>query len=261
MKVALFFILCSFSICRANAQEEKPALSRKELKRQRINEMIRQEEEGVNAFSKHTAFGFKLIHDGYGGFIEVARAQSVSRTLLFQFEFAERKHPKEEKQQIFSTTTPLIYGKINFFYPLKLGVQQQILLGNKGNKNGVSVTANGGGGLVFGLLRPYKADVQKLDGTRDFVGYNSPDSIYFLQGPYYGGPDFSTGWSQLRLTPGIYAKASLRFDYARYNEMLNALEVGVVAEGYSKKIPQMIYTGQEQLFLTAYISLIFGRRK
>ena len=44
---------------------------------------------------------------------------------------------------------PFIYGKENFFYPVKLGVQQQILLGNKSNKNGVSVTANYGGGIVI----------------------------------------------------------------------------------------------------------------
>lgn len=261
MKRFAVFVFLFAIVMNASAQDGERPLSKKELKRQRINEMVRQEEEGVIAYRKHTAFGFKLSQDGYGGFVEVARAQSIRHSLLFQFEFSERKHPKEEKQQIFSTTTPLMYGKINFFYPVRLGVQQQYLIGNKGNKNGVSVTANGGGGLVLGLLRPYKADVQKQNGVREFVGYESPDSSYFLYGPYYGGPDFSTGWSDLKVTPGLYLRAGLRFDYARYNEMVNAMEVGLTGEFYSKKIPQMIYTKQNQAFLAAYFCLIFGRRK
>jgi hypothetical protein len=250
-----------FSSLLTSAQEGEVKKSKREIKQQRIAEMARREEEGVVTYARHTAVGLKLAHDGYGFFLEVARAQSVSRSLLFQFEFAERKHPKEEKQQIFSTTTPLMYGKINFFYPVKLGVQQQLLLGNKGNKNGVSVTASGGGGIVLGLLRPYKADVQKLDGVREFVGYESADSSYFLYGPYYGGPDFSTGWSELQLTPGLYLKSALRFDYARYKEMVNALEVGLTAEFFSKKIPQMIYTKQRNVFLAAYVSILFGKRR
>ena len=263
MRSAVFFILFSMLSWAAYAQDNEPQLSKKEKKKQRINELIRQEEEGVNAYSKHTALGIKLTSDGYGAFIEVGRAQSVKRSLLFQFEFAERKHQKEEKQQVsgFTTTTPIIYGKINFFYPVKLGVQEQILLGNKSNKNGVSVTANGGGGLIFGLLRPYKADVLKTSGIRDFVGVDDADSAYFYNEGFYGGPDFSIGWSGLKLTPGLYIKTSLRFDYARYNEMLNALEVGLMAEAYSRKIPQMIYLPQKQVFLGAYVSLIFGRRK
>ncbi len=164
----------------AIAQETQP-MSKKELRRQRINAIAKQEEEGVIKYRKHTAFGVKLTTDGYGGFFEIGRAQSVKKGLLFQLEISERKHPKEEKQQVvFSTTAPIIYTKINFFYPIKLGVQQQFLLGNKGNKNGVSITANVGGGLIAGLLRPYMIEVNKLD-KRNIVQYESIDSTdYFL---------------------------------------------------------------------------------
>lgn len=89
--------------------------------------------------------------------------------MLFQLEITERKHAKDEKQQVnFSTTAPIIYGKINFFYPVKLGVQKQFLFGNKGNKNGVSITGNVGGGFIAGLLRPYMVEVNK-NGQRTFV--------------------------------------------------------------------------------------------
>src|SRR4051794_20347347 len=108
---------------------QKTKKERKEEHKQRINALIKQEEEGVIAYRKHSVFGLKLVNDGYGAFYEFGRAQSVKKSLLFQFDFAERKHAKEQKQtNLFLPTSPYIYGKINFFYPFKLGVQEQYLL-------------------------------------------------------------------------------------------------------------------------------------
>lgn len=260
-KLFLLFII-AFLVLPVLAQEtQEKKRNKREERKQRINAMARQEEEGVINYNKHSVFGAKLTSDGFGGFLEIGRAQSVKRSLLFQLDITERKHPKEEKQHDpFTNSAPIIYGKINFFYPIKLGVQQQFLLGNKGNKNGVSITGNIGGGLIIGLLRPYLVDVDK-SGQRTSVGYESPDSILFLNGPYYGGPNFSTGWKDLKVSPGIYVKPALRFDYGKFNEMVNAIETGLTAEFYGKKVPQMIYNKNKQFFFSAYVAILFGRRK
>jgi hypothetical protein len=265
MNKLFLLLIAAVMVFPAMAQDTKEKKkTKKEERRLRISAIVKQEEEGVIKYRKHTAVGFKLTSDGYGGFVEVARAQSIRRALLFQLDIGERKHQKEEKQQaftIYGNTSPFIYGKINFFYPVKLGVQQQFLLGNKGNKNGVSVTGNIGGGIIAGLLRPYMVEVEK-DGERKYVQYESADSLYFLDvNTFIGGPSFGTGWNKLKVTPGAYVKSGLRFDYGKYNEMVNALEVGLVAEFYSKKIPQMVYNKQKQFFISAYFALVFGRRK
>lgn len=237
--------------------------SRKELKREKLNAQIKAEEEGVIAFKKHFAFGIKLITDGYGIFFEKGYSKSPKKATLFQLEIAERKHQKEEKQSNPNpgvSSSPIIYSKVNFFYPVKLGVQKQFLLGNKSNKNGVSITGNIGGGLSLGLLRPYEVEVDK-NGQRTFVRYDSEDSLLFRNGPYYGGPGFSKGWNHLKFTPGLYAKSGLRFDYGRYNDLVAAIEVGLAAEFYTKKIPQMLDNKQKQLFFSAYFTVMFGKRK
>ena len=263
----LIFILLAISLSPAVMAQEptKKPKSKKEQKRDRINALARQEEEGIIAYKKHFAAGLKLSNDGYGFFLEKGKAKSVKKAMLFQFEFDERKHPKEVKRRTaFGTGAALSYGKLNFFYPVKLGVQEQFLLGNKSNKNGVSVTGNIGAGLCIGLLRPYEIQIMDTSGKRRYVQYNSPDSAYFLNAfgdPNTTGPSFGTGWNHLKITPGIYIKPALRFDYGSYNEMINAIEVGVCAEIYSKKIPQMLYNKQKQFFFSAYFSLIFGKRK
>lgn len=261
-RLLLLSTLISFAFT-AVAQEpaKNTRKSRKEEKRARINAMIRQEEEGVITHKKHFLFGIKLVSDGYGVFFEKGYAKSVRRAMLYQLEISERKHQKEEKQSNpLSSTAPLIYGKLNYFYPIKLGAQLQYLLGNKSNKNGVAITGNIGGGIALGLLRAYEVEVDKA-GERTFVRYDSPDSLLFINGPYYGGPSLSRGWNHLKVTPGLYIKPALRFDYGRYNDLVSAIEVGVTAEFYSKKIPQMLYNKQRQFFFNAYFAIEFGRRK
>lgn len=266
MKHLLFLLIAATFSLTAVAQDAKKTKSiKKEQKRKRIDALIRQEEEGVIAYKKHFAVGAKLINDGYAVFFEKGKGQSVKKALLFQLEIAERKHAKEEKEnKINSPSAPVIFGKMNFFYPVKLGVQQQFLLGNKSNKNGVSVTGNVGGGLTLGLLRPYELQITDTAGVQRWVKYDSPDSLLWVNGfldPRSSGPNLGKGWDGLKMTPGAYAKAALRFDYGAYNEMINAVEVGITGEFYSKKIPQLLYNKQRQFFFNAYFTVMFGKRK
>lgn len=233
---------------------------KREQKHKRIDALIKQEEEGVIAYKRHTVFGGKLINNGYGAFLEIGRSKSVKKAMLFQLELSEYKSTREEKQSnLFAYSTPFAFGKQNFLYPVKLGVQQQILFGNKSNKNGVSVTGNFGGGLSLGLLRPYYVHVS---GTDTYIKYDSPDSSTFLDpANISGGPGFSKGWNDLTVTPGAYLKTALRFDYGSYNEIVSALEVGISADFYSKKIPIMVRETPKQFFFTGYVAIVFGRRR
>ena len=252
----IFIISLSFG-----ATAQKSRKQRQDEKRAYKNNLIKEEEEGVIAYKKSFVFGAKLINDGYGVFFELGRASSVKKSLLYQLEISERKAIKEDKQSNpYVNSVPFIYGKENFFYPVKLGVQQQILLGNKSNKNGVSVTANYGGGLSLALLRPYYLQVQK-GNEYVYVKYNSPDSSLFLNGPILGGPSFGKGWNDLKLTPGLYAKTALRFDYGSYNEIISAIEVGITGEYYSKKVPILLQNPQKGFFFSGYVSILFGKRK
>ncbi len=256
----IFFLIISLALATSSIAQKQSKKDRREQNRKKIDAMIKQEEEGVIAYKKDIVFGGKLISNGYGAFIEFGRASSVKKGILFQLEISEYKSPREEKQSnLFAFSTPYTYGKQNFFYPVKLGVQQQILLGNKSNKNGVSITGNFGGGVSAGLLRPYYV---QLGATDTYVKYDSKDSLKFLDpSAISAGPGFSKGWSDLTVTPGAYVKTALRFDYGSYNEIVSAIEVGISVDYYTKKIPLVVREEQKQLFFTGYVAILFGRRK
>ena len=131
----------------------------------------------------------------------------------------------------------------------------------------MAVTANFGGGVTLGLLRPYYLEVNDTaNGSRKAIKYDSPDSTTFISANKLGSLSvssggFSKGWNEIKVTPGAYAKAALRFDYGRYNEIVSAIEVGITAEYYSKKIPQLIFVTPKSFFLNVYVAILFGKRK
>lgn len=236
--------------------------AKKEERRERINSLIRQEEEGALVYDKQSALGVQLRTNGYGAFYELGRSRSVRFANLYTIEFTEIKHRKEERvgnnQSFFGNS--FIYGKVNNFYALKLGFGQQYILGQKGNKNGVAVMAIASGGVSAGLLKPYYLEV--VDSTNESRTIKfSQDSTLFLGGPFIGGAGFTKGWGEVKLRPGLFAKAALRFDFGRYNESISALEIGMSVELYAQKVKLMHYNDPKGLFYQGHLAFLFGRRK
>lgn len=244
---------------------------KKEARRQKISNLIRQAEEGVLVYRKQSIFGVQFRTNGYGLFYELGRMKTTRKTNIYRIDLTEIKHPKEEKQSsggvagIFNN--PYIYGKLNSFYQLTLGFGQQYILGQKGNKNGVAVSAVYSGGLVLGLLRPYYLEVKDPNGGDNLViKYSQKDSVLFLdllpgRNGIVGGGGFGKGWGELKIKPGGFLKTALRFDYGRFNELVSGIEIGISGEFYSSKIPILFDQKENQFFFQGYIAVLFGRRK
>lgn len=238
---------------------------RRDERRKKINDMIRQDEEGVLIYSKQSVFGLQLRNNGYGLFIEKGKSKSQFKSNLYSIEFNEIKHNKEDKLPNgtggISFGNPYIYGKLNNFYQFNIGFGQQHMLGQKGNKNGVALSLIYKAGLSLGLLRPYYIEVVDDNRVNKTIKYTKEDSALFVSGFIIGGGGLGTGWSELEFKPGIFAKSALRFDFGRFNEVVSAIEVGLSAEFYSSKIPQMLFQKDRQLFYQGHIAFMFGHRK
>lgn len=252
-------------------QQQKPISEKQQKKQQRkqhINELIKREEEGSLIYNKQTVFGFKLNTDGWTALFEHGKYKTTTTTNTWFIEFGERKSHKEEKVQSdyysgYSIGSPFIYGKQNNFYNLNFGIGQQKLIGGKGAKNGVAVSAIYGGGFSAGLLKPYYVTVvdPNTQETRD-VKYQGPGDTLFTNIFYLvSGAGLTKGISEIKFVPGVVAHAGLRFDYGRYNELLSALEVGISAEFYTQDMPIMVDAPEKKFFYNAYIAIEFGSRK
>ena len=158
---SFLFLIQGFGQRTADQYERKR--EEKLQKKNRINEFIRNEEEGVPAFAKHNIFSFKLHHDGYGFVFEKGWTKTPYKSTIVQLELSEKRHPKQEKQGSTSVSNsgfvvfgrPFVYGKQNIFYQAKAGIGKQLMIGGKTNKNGVAAYFVFLGGFSAGLERPY----------------------------------------------------------------------------------------------------------
>ena len=251
----------------AIAQKPDTKAEKKAARKQRVEELRKRAAEGEIVFDRQTAFGIKLNTDGYGAFVELGRMKTLRRANLYSLEIGERKHPKEEKiskgNQLGFVGNPFIYGKINNFYYAKLGYGQQVMLGNKGNRNGVAVSAIYGGGFSAGLLKPYYLEIDHPITNRTVdIRYHDTTHTYFLSpGVINGASGFGKGWGEIKFVPGAFVRTAVRFDYGRFNELLSAIEIGLNAEFYTQTMPIVLLNKEKRFFFNAYFALTFGKRK
>lgn len=257
--VFIITALAIHSFAQSNREAKK---QKKDARQQKISELVRQAEEGVLIYAKQNIYGLQLRTNGYGLFYEMGRMKTNRKTNIYRLDITEIKHPKEEKLNSgsFIFGNPFVYGKINNFYQVTLGFGQQYILGQKGNKNGVSVSALYNGGLSIGLLRPYYIEI-KNGSEQQSIRYTVEDSALFLNSEIIGAGGIGKGWGELKVKPGIFAKAAMRFDYGRYNESVTGLEIGVSLEAYASKIPIMLLQDDKRLFYQVYVAILFGKRK
>lgn len=265
----LFLLLVAGSL-HAQSDKEAKKKEREERKLKRIS-LFRELEEGENNYDREFSMGGRLNTDGWSGFLELGYRKNRKIVNYFQFEFAEKKDPKEDKKpgafvpvgDFAYSEKPYIYGKRNNFYQAKLGIGQRYLIGGKGNKNGVEVNAIYYGGLSIGLMKPYYLKVETPNGDVKDIKYGTDpdlDTAFITPSKIIAGGGFGKGWGELSVVPGLHAKAGLRFDWAKFNEVVSALEIGVNAEYYTKNIPILVYQDGKKFFFNAYLSLQFGKR-
>jgi len=269
--LTIFSTAAIFSFCQNPSSKTLSREQKKQERQKHLNDLMKQYEEGSLIYAKQSAFGFKLNTDGWGVFYEHGKYKTITKTNLWWLEFGERKSPKEEKvttgQDIgggfILVGNPYIFGKENNFYYLKAGLGQQYLIGGKGNKNGVAVSAIYGGGLSLGYLKPYYVNIQdQAAGTTTDIKYSDSTRNEFLDPNIItGSAGFTKGFGQGEIVPGAFGRLALRFDYGRYNEFLSALEVGINIEYYSKAMHIMVDNPAKQFFTNGYIAIEFGKRK
>jgi hypothetical protein len=266
--IILLLILLPSILLAQKTKELTPRQQKKADRKEKIEKLIKKEEEGALIFNKQTVFGLKLNTDGYGLIFEKGKFKSNVLTTIWWSELNEHKHAKEQKFATgdpnwgFTIGTPYVYGKINNFYNYKLGYGQQRLIGGKGSKNGVATSLIYGGGLAIGILKPYFLDVQDpLTLETKTIRFKDDEQLFLDQTRIIGSAGIFKGIGYSKFIPGFHGKAALRFDYGRYNEMVSAIEAGINVEYYTKPIEHMAYNKYHKLFFNAYVALVFGKRK
>jgi hypothetical protein len=243
----LLCLLGSFSLS-CYAQEETPALS------DTLDNVL---------LERQWSLGVHINSNGWGLKVRKGRNLAALKQFMWEIEFTTYKSAKEVKtiNPYYSDSKSYIYGKLNSVYFLRGGVGFQHILNRKPYWGGVQLSYLYYGGLSVGITKPMYLFIIHSTTTTDYQvteeRYNPeihfPDNIY-------GRGAFLTGILNLEFHPGIYVKGGLEFEFGTRNRAIKALEIGAILDYSPFPIAIMAYNPKQSFFLTAYLSLSFGKR-
>ena len=214
-----------------------------------------------------------LNSNGFGLNYRYGKRIDAANKRLFEVDFAYMKDPKEAKSYSFDTYSPSKYvdGKKNLAFNFRFGYGRQHEMFRKHDRGGIAVRYFYNFGPSVVLLKPIYYNVGKqLQGSRpdpEPLKYDptwQDNSIYILS-----RASFFKGFNELKPLPGAFAKFGFNFDFSKQDRIVHALEAGIIAEGFVKKVEIMDYTyihpeprkvaKNQQFFLTLFVSYRFGR--
>jgi hypothetical protein len=220
-------------------------------------------------YNKETVFDFRLHNNGPLSLgINFGKIKTYYKTTFLRFDVDELKHWKEVKQTVdagvFSgQTNSYTFGKQNNFIVLRSGYGFKKYHTEKAAQNGVAIATILEGGVSLGLLKPYYLRVvAEKDFAERSIKYSEETKDEFLNlNKIIQSESYFKGFSEIKPVLGVHMQAGLHFDWGAFDEMVKALEVGIMLDIFPKNIPILVNEQNRPYFMNFYVSLQLGKRR
>ena len=171
-------------------------------------------------------------------------------------ELVNVKHPKELSTQDFVTGARLVYGKQNYLFVLRPEYGREIALFSRQDDEGISISGILAAGPSLGFEKPYMVQYQGSDGRVTTQPFD-PDRA----GDIIGAGSFFQGFGKSKLVPGLHVKTAMSFELSAFRDNVTGVEIGFIAEAFSRKITIMADAQNKAFFTSGYLTLYFGSKK
>jgi hypothetical protein len=173
-------------------------------------------------------------------------------------EIVNVNHYRESTSNGLGSGSGYVFGKQNYLFAVRPQYGREMNIFRKSSEGGVNINAIVAGGPSIGVLKPYYIQVAYGRGSfRDEVF----DPNKHTYSNIVGSGGFFEGLGQSQIVPGVNLKAALNFELDAFRQSNISLEIGFLAEAYSKPINIMAITENRNLFTSGYITLFFGGKK
>lgn len=222
-------------------------------------------EDNEESYKKFTSIGITTnTNSGILGGAVLRQSSALSSTFMgknqyryLALEIVNVKHPKELSVQDFSTGARLVYGKQNYLFVLRPEYGRELTLFNRHEDEGISISGIVAAGPSLGLEKPYM--IQYQDGRRTVTAAYDP--VKHASTGIVGAGGFFQGFGLTKIVPGVHIKTALSFELSAFRENVTGLEIGFIAEAFTRKIDIMAYADNRSVYTSGYITLYFGNKK
>lgn len=227
-------------------------------------------EDTEDIYKSFISFGLTTnTNSGILGGVVFRKSDLMSSTLFgknqyryLAVELVNVKHPKEQAQSL-NTGPRFTFGKENYLFVLRPEYGRELSLFNKHDDEGISISAIVAAGPSLGFEKPYMIQTQESGGRVVTVPVKvssdpgAPDPYE----NFVGVGSFFSGFGQTKVVPGLHVKTALSFELSAFRENVTGVEIGFLAEGFSRKIDIMGYAENRSFYTSGYITLYFGSKK
>lgn len=227
-----------------------------------ITETFGQREDvGNYEYDKEYLFGVNKNTNGglIGGF--VFKAGTRIDDTQFSFWSIELSNVKNQKEVRYPTDlgNSFIFGKSNYLYSIRPQYGRELVLFKKAPNQGVQVSALAAVGPTFGVIAPYYIEypINRVETVTEQYDPEVHRSRYDILGT---GSLFE-GIGQSEFAFGANAKAAVSFEFGVFKSNVTGLELGYMLEGFTKEIPLIPTTENNQIFQSVYFTFFYGFRQ
>lgn len=204
--------------------------------------------------------------------MEFGRLRTYNKTKTWSISLGELKHPKEQRQSAAPRASrafrPFVYGKQNSLFVLRSGWGAKRYFSEKAKQKGVAIGMSYSIGPSLGLLKPYYLALAYEGDLHTSYRilhqkYSEENASVFLNNTFIlGASPFTRGFGETSLLLGGNATLAYHMDWGAFDEMVKALEIGLMVDVFSKKAPVFVSDEQnKRVFINFFINFQFGKRK
>lgn len=215
-------------------------------------------------FSKEMSGGVKMMTNGFSLYAEFGLIKNIYRTHLFQAEYQYYIDYKEKRtKSLLQNGRDYRFGLQNRFHVIRFSYGFESAIADKAARNGVRLSWVGFAGVSLGLLKPYYLNLtypDQVDGRAEKYSESNKD-VFLNKGRILDAAPFYKGMSEMKPVVGGHVKVGLNFDWGSRDAFVKAIEAGVQADIYYKKIPIMVNENTNQFFQFGfYLGIHLGKR-
>ena len=217
--------------------------------------------------------GGRLNSDGWSGGINFVKRKSYSTSSIWEIQFSEIKHEKQQKQKgkgypELGNATPYVFGKINNLYTLHVGFAQEKLLLPAVIDDNLSVSFRYSAGLSLAMLKPYSLKLIYIDnsGTRDSMHveehtYNRADSAKFLNtNTILGASTWTRTLPSITYVPGVFAELAMTITPGKLKSFVQVISLGIHGAYYAQNLPILADNKSYPWTVNLFAGLGIGKR-
>lgn len=219
-------------------------------------------------FQDERSLSVSLNSNGFAAAYRYGLRRTYLSKRLFDIELAYIKHPREVKAYTpssYSVSRKFVNGKLNAIISIRpsIGFQKEIF--SKEDRGSIAVKYYYAFGPSIGFAKPIYYDFNIWGRLGDtYVITDQREEKYTFTGDtpllweIAGRAPFWKGIKETSVYAGAHARLGLSFEYSSVNSLINAIDAGIIAEVFHKKVPIMYTSDNRQVFITLFVSYRFG---